>query len=71
MPDLWRGDRAMPSKPSSKTRVGVTERTGPNFSTVVRRITASTCRISSSDSPEYAFANGTSRRARGPGGANV
>ncbi len=42
----------MPSKASSKTIVGVTLRTGPNFSTVVLRIAASTSRISASVSPE-------------------
>src|SRR6185369_234817 len=61
MPDLWRGDRAMPSKPSSNTSVGVTLRTGPNFSIVVLRMIASTSLISSSLKPEYALANGISR----------
>ena len=52
MPLLWRLLAAMPSKPSSNTRVGVTLRTGPNFSTVVLRTMASTLRISSSVRPE-------------------
>ena len=42
MPLLWRVLRAMPSKPSSKTKVGLTLRTGPKLSMVVLRITAST-----------------------------
>jgi hypothetical protein len=42
----------MPSKPSSNTRVGVTLRTGPKRSTVVRRTIASTRRITSSVRPE-------------------
>jgi len=47
------GDAALvASKPSSNTRVGVTLRTGPNFSTVVLRTMASTLRISSSVRPE-------------------
>ena len=50
----------MPSKASSKTSSGFTVRTGPNFSTVLRRTKASTSRISSSVRPEYALANGTS-----------
>ena len=40
MPLLWRALRLMPSKPSSNTSVGLTLRTGPNFSSVVRRIDA-------------------------------
>ena len=59
-PDLWRGERWIPSKASSNTCSGSTWRTGPNFSTVFRRIHASSLRISASVSPEYAFANGTS-----------
>ena len=50
----------MPSKPSSKTSSGFTARTGPNFSSVLRRI----ARVDLADllvgEPEYAFANGTS-----------
>jgi hypothetical protein len=65
MPDLWRGERWIASKPSSNTSVGATLRTGPNFSTVVRRTIASTSRISSSVRPEYAFANGTELAALG------
>ena len=42
MPDLWRVDRWMPSKPSSNTCVGRTLRTGPNFSIVVFFTIAST-----------------------------
>ncbi|MNR31308.1 hypothetical protein D3C85_1488120 [compost metagenome] len=68
MPLLWRPLREMPSKPSSKTCVGVTLRTGPNDSTVVLRTMASTARISASVSPEYALANGTSARSGVPGG---
>ncbi len=49
-------------KPISNTSVGVTLRTGPNFSTVVFRTMASTLRISSSVRPEFAFAKGTSVR---------
>ena len=60
-PDLWRVERWMPSKPSSKTSSGLTVRTGPNFSTMLRRTNASTRAISSSVSPEYALAIGTSR----------
>ncbi len=52
MPLLWRVLRAMPSKPSSKTSVGLTERTGPKLSTVVLRMTASTRAISASVRPE-------------------
>ena len=63
MPLLCRPLRAMPSKPSSNTIVGVTLRTGPKLSIVVRRIAASTAWISASVRPEYAFANGTSWRA--------
>ena len=59
MPDLWRGERWMPSKASSKTCSGFTERTGPNFSTVFFLMNASTRRISASVRPEYALANGT------------
>ncbi|MOA57872.1 hypothetical protein D3C78_1821450 [compost metagenome] len=70
MPLLWRRDRAMPSKPSSNTSVGVTLRTGPKVSTVVLRMMASTLRISSSLSPEYALANGTSARPGVPAGAS-
>ena len=61
MPDLCRVERWMPSKASSKTSSGLTVRTGPNFSSVLRRTKASTLRISSSVRPEYALANGTSR----------
>ena len=43
---------AMPSKPSSNTCVGLTLRTGPNVSTVVRRMIASISRISASLRPE-------------------
>ena len=52
MPLLWRELSAMPSKPSSNTMVGVTLRTGPNFSCVVLRTIASTSRISASVRPE-------------------
>jgi hypothetical protein len=52
MPALCRVDSAMPSKPISNTMVGFTERTGPNFSTVVLRTTLSTWRISASVRPE-------------------
>ena len=41
-PLLWRGLAPMPSKPISKTSVGRTLRTGPNFSSVVARMTRST-----------------------------
>ena len=51
-PPIWRGLGAMPSGPSSKTWVGVTLRTGPKVSIVVRRTIASISRISASDSPE-------------------
>ena len=67
IPLLCRLDRAIPSKPSSNTMLGVTLLTGPNFSTVVLRTMASTLRISSSVSPEYALANGTNVRSV-PGG---
>jgi hypothetical protein len=40
MPLSWRGLAWMPSKPSSKTSVGRTLRTGPNFSSVWARISA-------------------------------
>ena len=39
-PDLCRGDDWIPSKASSNTCSAFTERTGPNFSTVLRRIQA-------------------------------
>jgi hypothetical protein len=42
----------MPSKPSSNTRLGLTLRTGPNFSSVVARMTRSTALNSSSLRPE-------------------
>ena len=48
IPDLWRGDGWMPSKASSNTCSGFTDRTGPNFSTVLRLIQASSVRISAS-----------------------
>ena len=70
MPLLWRELRAMPSKPSSNTIVGVTLRMGPNFSTVVLRTIASTWRISSSVRPEYALANDTSLRSGTLAGAS-
>ena len=56
MPLLCRALRLMPSKPSSKTRLGLTLRTGPNFSSVVCRMTRSTAWNSASVRPEYAFA---------------
>src|SRR5687767_3246239 len=59
-PDLCRVDAWIPSKPSSNTCSGFTARTGPNFSSVLRRIQASSLRISSSVRPLYALANGTS-----------
>ena len=49
---LWRALRLIPSKPSSNTMLGRTLRTGPNFSSVLRRISASTRRNSSSLRPE-------------------
>jgi hypothetical protein len=52
MPDLCRGLFCIPSKASSNTSSGLTERTGPNFSTVFRRTKASTLWISSSVSPD-------------------
>ena len=52
MPLLCRALRLMPSKPSSNTSVGRTLRTGPNFSSVWRRMTRSTSRNSSSVRPE-------------------
>ena len=52
MPLLCRLLRLMPSKPSSNTSVGLTLRTGPNFSSVVLRITLSTRWNSSSVRPE-------------------
>src|SRR5205085_12530372 len=57
-PDLCRGDGWTPSKASSNTSSGRTERTGPNVSTVWPRTNASTLRISASVSPEYALATG-------------
>jgi len=59
-PERCRDERAMPSKPSSKTCVGSTCRTGPKRSTVWRRIQRSISAISSLDRPEYALATGTS-----------
>jgi len=42
----------MPSKPSSKTMLASTLRTGPKLSRVVLRMMASTCPISTSVRPE-------------------
>lgn len=67
IPLLCRLDSAIPSTPSSNTRLGVTLLTGPNFSTVVLRTMPSTLRIYSSVNPEYALANGTSVRLLLPG----
>src|SRR3954453_10650193 len=52
IPDLCRLDGCNPSKWSSKTSSGLTVRTGPNFSSVFRRMNWSTLRISWSVSPE-------------------
>ena len=51
MPLLWRGLAAMASKPISKTSVGLTLRTGPNFSRVWARMTWSTAANSASLRP--------------------
>ena len=52
MPLLWRGLAFSPSNASSKTSLGTTLRTGPNFSKVVARITLSTRANSASLRPE-------------------
>jgi hypothetical protein len=66
MPLLCRALRLMPSKPSSNTRLGLTLRTGPNFSSVVDRMMRSTTLNSSSVRPEYALAKATSWSAPSP-----
>ena len=52
MPDLWRGERWMPSNPSSNTSSGFTVRTGPKRSTVLRRTKLSSHFNSSSVKPK-------------------
>ncbi len=59
-PLLWRDERAMPSKCSSKTCTGSTWRAGPNRATVCCRIQRSRRSSSSSVNPEYALATGSS-----------